>query len=527
MAAELLHSPLARRGLLINTDSFKLSSETWTILAVFLATALAHRIWNQHKFKLPPLINPGKLFDLTGAAVKKDFVQRSNELIEKGSKAFGEQPYCVMSDTGRIIMLAPKHVDEIRNDPKLSFLKNTEHDFHAYLPGFEPFGAGHAIQILVMVAKKQLTKFLAKITKPLSDETSFSFQTVLGESTEWQEIILGQTILNIVSRLSSRVFLGSEICRNEAWLEITVMYVVDCFVAAERLRIVPKPLRRIVHWFLPECQRIRSHVAKARSIIQPVIDARAREKRTAAEQGRPLPTYDDAIQWGEEESAKSKYDPAIYQLALAGAAIHTTTDLVTQVILNILPRPDLVAALRAEMIDVLGREGWAKTSLYNLKLMDSVMKETQRLKPIQSISLGRIAEADVYLSDGTVIPAGMKCAVANTSRHDPALYDNPFGFDGYRFLRMRQTHGKENQAHFVTTSPESLGFGHGQHACPGRFFAANEVKILMCHLLLKYDLELIPGSDSSVQVHGFSLNSNRGVKVKMRRRKEEVDLGSL
>lgn len=201
---------------------------------------------------------------------------------------------------------------------------------------------------------------------------------------EWREISLGQTILNIVSRLSSRVFLGSEICRNEAWLNITVMYAVDGIVAAERLRIVPKPLRRIVHWFLPECQRVRSHVAEARSIIQPVIDARAREKRTAAEQGRPVPTYDDAIQWGEEESAKSKYDPAIYQLALAGAAIHTTTDLVTQLILNILPRPELVAALRAEMIDVLGREGWAKTSLYNLKLMDSVMKETQRLKPIQS-----------------------------------------------------------------------------------------------------------------------------------------------
>lgn len=344
------------------------------------------------------------------------------------------------------------------------------------------------------------------------------------------------------------------------------MYVVDCFVAAERLRIVPKPLRRIVHWFLPECQRVRSHVAEARSIIQPVIDARGREKRAAAEQGCPLPIYDDAIEWGEEESARSKYDPAIYQLALAGATIHTTTDLVTQMILNILPRPDLVVVLRAEMIDVLGREGWAKTSLYNLKLMDSVMKETQSLKPIQSsksqtsshltkhandsisVSLGRIAEADVHLSDGTFIPAGMKCAVANTSRHDPALYDSPFEFDGYRFLRMRQTPGKENQAHFVTNSPESLAARsrdrialraqgmmlgharvtrHGLHACPGRFFAANEVKILMCHLLLKYDLVLPPGSDSSVQVHGFNLNSNRGSRVQVRRRKEEIDLGSL
>lgn len=127
MAAEPLQSSLANRGLLITTDSFNVSSWTWTILGVFLATILAYRIWNQHKFKLPPLINPREPFDLTGTAVKKDFVQRSNELIEEGSKVFGGKPYCVMSDTGRIIMLTPKHVDEIRNDPKLSFLKNTEH----------------------------------------------------------------------------------------------------------------------------------------------------------------------------------------------------------------------------------------------------------------------------------------------------------------------------------------------------------------------------------------------------------------
>ncbi|KAI8302054.1 Cytochrome P450 monooygenase 1 [Colletotrichum sp. SAR11_59] len=506
MASKPSASALADGSLPVSLDSFRLSSEAWSILAALLAAALAYKIWSDHKFKLPPLINPPQTFDLSGAAVKKDFVQRSNELIQEGSKAFGGEPYSVMSDTGRVIMLAPKHVDEIRNDPKLSFLKNTEHDFHAYLPGFEPFGAGNAIQILIMVAKKQLTKFLAKITKPLSDETAFSFQTVLGDSTEWHEVGLGHSILNVVSRLSSRVFLGPEICRNEEWLNITVMYLVDSFIAAERLRIVPKPLRRIFHWFLPECQRVRSHVAQTRSIIQPVIDARAREKRAAVEEGRPIPTYDDAIQWGEEESARSKYDPGIYQLAMAGAAIHTTTDLMTQLILNILPRPELLAALRSEMIDVLGKEGWAKTSLYNLKLMDSVMKETQRTKPIQS---------------------SMKVAVANTSRHDSTIYENPLEFDGYRFLRMRQTPGKENQAHFVTTSPDSLGFGHGQHACPGRFFAANEVKIAMCHLLLKYDLELVPGSDSSVQVHGFSLNSNRGAKIRVRRRKEEINLESL
>ncbi|KAK1979832.1 cytochrome P450 [Colletotrichum cereale] len=503
--------------------------KTWSILTALLVTVIAYKTWSDHRFKLPPLINPRQPFDLSGAAAKKDFVQRSNELMKQGSKTFGEHPYSLLSDVGQVIVLGPKHVDEIRNHPNLNFLKGTEVDFHGHIPGFEPFATGAAATITVLVAKKQLTKFLSKfpITKPLSDETAFSLQTVFGESLEWHEVGLGETNLNVVSRLSSRVFLGPVICRNEAWLKITAMYTVDSFRAAETLRMVPKPLRRIVHWFMPECQRVRRHLAEARSIIQPVLDNRAREKCAAIEQGLPVPAYDDAIQWGEEESAKATYDPAVYQLALANAAIHTTSDLLTQLIIDISQRPELVVALRSEIIEVLGKEGWTKTSLYNLKLMDSVMKETQRLKPIQSVTMTRVAEVDVHLSDGTVIPRGMRCTVANTPRHDPDVYENPFEFDGYRFLRMRQTPGKENLAHFVTTGTQSLGFGHGNHACPGRFFAANEVKIVLCYMLLKYDVELVPGSDSSVQVHGFSLNSNRGARIRVRRRKEELQLESL
>ena len=34
------------------------------------------------------------------------------------------------------------------------------------------------------------------------------------------------------------------------------------------------------------------------------------------------------------------------------------------------------------MITVLGEGGWTKTSLHNMKLLDSVIKESQRTKPI-------------------------------------------------------------------------------------------------------------------------------------------------
>ena len=50
--------------------------------------------------------------------------------------------------------------------------------------------------------------------------------------------------------------------------------------------------------------------------------------------------------------------------------------------------------------------------------------------------------------------------------------------------------GKENKHLFVTSSPESLTWGYGNHACPGRFFADNELKVLLIELLRKWDFRV-------------------------------------
>lgn len=41
---------------------------------------------------------------------------------------------------------------------------------------------------------------------------------------------------------------------------------------------------------------------------------------------------------------------------------------------------------------------------------------------------------------------------------------------------------------FVSISPNSLGFGYGRHACPGRFFAANEIKMIVARAILTWDV---------------------------------------
>ena len=86
--------------------------------------------------------------------------------------------------------------------------------------------------------------------------------------------------------------------------------------------------------------------------------------------------------------------------------------------------------------------------------------------------------------------------------------------------------GKENRHQFVTTSPDSLVFGHGNHACPGRFFASNEIKVVMIELLrswefrLKGDVEGVGGEEKRPKSREseLTITPNMGAEIEFRRR---------
>ena len=208
----------------------------------------------------------------------------------------------------------------------------------------------------------------------------------------WSDITLREQVLQLVARLSSRVFLGDEGARNEGWLRITTEYTKTAYIAAYLLRLWPPSLRPIVHWFLPPCRKLRAQVAEARRILLGIIERRRAAKAAAKAGGWPAPEYNDAIAWFEQDVREhdSHYDPVVAQLILAQAAIETTADLLTQTILDIAQHPEIVEPLRHEITQVIQEGGWKKSSLYDMKLVDSVLRESQRLKPLamsQSIFL--------------------------------------------------------------------------------------------------------------------------------------------
>ena len=59
---------------------------------------------------------------------------------------------------------------------------------------------------------------------------------------------------------------------------------------------------------------------------------------------------------------------------------------------------------------------------------------------------------------------------------------------------MRAASRESHKHDFAGVDGTNMNFGAGRYACPGRFFASMELKLLLAHLLLKLDFQFLPGA---------------------------------
>lgn len=91
--------------------------------------------------------------------------------------------------------------------------------------------------------------------------------------------------------------------------------------------------------------------------------------------------------------------------------------------------------------------------------------------------------------------------LAHTINQNPAIYPDPAEFKPFRFSELRALPGNEHKYQHAMTGIDNINFGHGIWACPGRFFASAEIKVVLAHLLLHYDVRLKPGELKPRQQH--------------------------
>lgn len=151
------------------------------------------------------------------------------------------------------------------------------------------------------------------------------------------------------------------------------------------------------------------------------------------------------------------------------------------------------------------------------------------------VTFQRVARQDIAFKDGVKLPAGTHIAVASDAiaRDRDALPGggDPDTFDPFRYARLREdpSHPENiNRYQFATTSSSDLHFGHGIYACPGRFFASNEIKLILVHLLLRYDFKYADGQSRPRNLcFEEAMHPDPTAKVSIRKREVEADLVSL
>lgn len=132
------------------------------------------------------------------------------------------------------------------------------------------------------------------------------------------------------------------------------------------------------------------------------------------------------------------------------------------------------------------------------------------------MSFKRVAVEKMVLSDGLVLPEGAYVCGINAGTVG-AVSDE---FDGYRYCKLREE-AKSNprQYMFTSTDPNHMTFGHGRLACPGRFLAALEIKMMLASFIERYEISFGSGRDRPKNLHlmewGFA---NPSVRVQVRER---------
>lgn len=127
------------------------------------------------------------------------------------------------------------------------------------------------------------------------------------------------------------------------------------------------------------------------------------------------------------------------------------------------------------------------------------------------------AQEDIILDEINIIPTGSLFVVSGHWMHDAEIYPEPEKFDPDRHMMrvgesVPSVLNKPKQ--FTAATPEHMAWGYGKHACPGRFFAAAVAKMLLTHILFKYEFRLPEGE---LDQHAYKFTT----KILVRRRTEE------
>lgn len=412
----------------------------------------------------------------------KNVVQEGYDKFKGGSFKIAQM------DRWVVVVCGTKLVDELRKAPNdvLSFEDALNDIIQA------PFTLGpEVVQDLrrVPMILSQLTRNLDVLSPELQDEIVVAFGDLVPVfGKEWTKLPALETIMKIVTRVANRLFVGLPLCRDADFTELNIQFAIDVMKSAAVINLFPSYLKPFAGRFVGS---VPASVKRGMGHLAPIVEKRL---KNLEEHGKDLSMKPNdmislLIDTAKPEQRTSRH---VTQMLLAlSSAVHTISMSLTHALFHLAVHPEVISPLREEVDAIVAKEGWTKAAVDKMDKVDSFLRESQRLSGLVALVMTRNALKSFTFSNGTHIPVGTTVVAAAASLHlDEDLYTNAETFNALRFSDMEEEDVKSGRHQMVSTGVDYIPFGHGKHACPGRFFAANELKAMIGHIVTSYDIKL-------------------------------------
>ncbi|KAK2745535.1 hypothetical protein FQN57_003660 [Myotisia sp. PD_48] len=385
---------------------------------------------------------------------------------DKFDKA-GNKPFEIFAPDNRYVFVSsPQHIKELDNAPdtvlslqaaskQMLQPRYTMHGFNWFdRRGTEGVG-------FIKALRTMLTNNLPQILPDLSLMIKARFEDLhsrhpITDGVRHSPVY--DMIVNIVVLANAASFFGKDLVTNEAFMLSALAYIEETLICAEIVRLVPKFLAPLVGGII--ARRLKSHETIFNALL-PIAEERCQE-RDLANLGHKVPKHTITF--------------AIHDLCL---------------------HPEYVDPLRREL--EAGYADFEKTGL-GLSLLDSFIKESARITPVESMSTRRHALQPFTLSDGTKVNIGdWACTPVRAIMMNPDYYPDAQEFNGFRFADPKLLSDLNQKFKSPQPEPSKLSdvnnswhvWGTGRMACPGRFYAVAVMKLIMGQIIMNYECKLI------------------------------------
>ncbi|KAF2819134.1 cytochrome P450 [Ophiobolus disseminans] len=275
-----------------------------------------------------------------------------------------------------------------------------------------------------------------------------------------QRLHLKPVVRACVARSNARVFFGEEIATNKEFMEAAEDFISKTMLIAETARLLPRGLSHIAARFL-ESQFSSQRIVY--DTLVPIAQQRIDEQELKRS-GHAVPEHKDCMQWIMQQSSRLRPWSAevttpwtagriVHELmALWFGSVHAMGMTIIFAVRDLCIHPEYVDLLRKEF-EGPSYEAWERTG-YGLPLLDSFLKESARMNPIDSVSVRRKALKPFDLSNGVHVDSGEWLATPlQAMLQDPKIWADPSSFHGLRHVDAATLEKLENAGSLSCPDP--------------------------------------------------------------------------